>query len=296
MDIYKAMQAFAQTVQLGSFVKAAEYLQISPQAVAKHVAALEQHLGAVLIQRTTRQHQVSEIGQRYLYECQQILEQVESAQHMVRESKSLLKGLLRISVPQSFGSTFFNQFIQQFLKDYPELDLDIQFTDRYVDLIRERIDVVIRIGHLASSSHLIARPLGDYRLLLCASVDYLKQRQLPSTPFDLEQHVCLSYCFPNDDMLDWVWLDANKKTIQPKLHYRLRMDDSRALISAAIEGIGITIAPEMLIRSVIEKEQLIEVLSEYQLSKKPVNLLYLASKKRNAKLNVFIDAVLAYFL
>ncbi|MGH8409080.1 MAG: LysR family transcriptional regulator, partial [Pseudomonas sp.] len=194
MDRLSSMSAFVMAAELGSYARAAERLGMSPQMVAKHVAALERRLGARLLNRTTRRQSLTELGSAYYERCKHILTEAEAADSLAQIMNDTPRGKLKISAPVTFGSYSLMPLVTEFLRDNPEVEIDLHLTDRFVDLVEEGYEVAFRIGPLANSS-LTARPLQPYRLVVCAAPKYLAERGTPLTPADLEHHECLGYAY-----------------------------------------------------------------------------------------------------
>lgn len=242
MDRLTSMEAFVAAAESGSYARAATRLGLSPQMVAKHVAALEQRLGARLLNRTTRRQSLTELGSAYLERCKHILGEAQAADSLVQIMNATPRGKLRISAPVTFGSYSLMPFVTGFLREHPEVEIDLHLTDRYIDLVEEGYEAAFRIGPLADSS-LTARPLASYRLIACAAPAYLAARGTPRVPADLEEHECLGYAYwsrPADNQ--WQFRrDGQVHEVQ--VRSRLQVNESKALLSAAVDGFGIVLGP-----------------------------------------------------
>jgi DNA-binding transcriptional LysR family regulator len=267
---------------------------MSPQTVAKHVAALERRLGARLLNRTTRRQSLTELGSAYYERCKHILTEAEAADSLAQIMNDTPRGKLKISAPVTFGSYSLMPLVTEFLRDNPEVEIDLHLTDRFVDLVEEGYEVAFRIGPLANSS-LTARPLQPYRLVVCAAPKYLAERGTPLTPADLEHHECLGYAYwsrPADR--EWSFYQGavlHKAQVASRLH----VNESRALMSAARDGFGIVLGPEDFLRSALMSGELVRVLPDYEAPSRQMHLLYTANRQRTAKLRRFVDAVLLRF-
>ncbi|MFZ6678783.1 LysR substrate-binding domain-containing protein [Undibacterium sp. Tian12W] len=175
MDRLASMAAFVKTVDAGSFAAAASALDMSPQMIAKHVSWLETRLGTRLINRTTRRQSLTDIGKAYYDRCKMVLADADWADSLADEVKGAPKGRLRINAPVSFGTYALTPVIARYLRQYPQVEIDLVLSDRYVDLVEEEFEAVFRIGRLSDSSF-IARELAPFRLVACASPDYLKEK------------------------------------------------------------------------------------------------------------------------
>jgi len=288
------MAAFVTAVESGSFAKAAERLSLSPQMVAKHVVALEQRLGASLLNRTTRRQSLTALGSAYYERCKHILSEAQAADSLVQVMSDTPCGRLKVSAPVTFGSHSLMPFITDFLRQHPRIEIDLHLTDRLVDLVDEGYEVAFRIGPLASST-LVARPLRHYKLIACAAPSYLADRGVPLVPNDLTNHECLGYAYwsrPADR--EWEF-SKDSVTERVQVSSRLSGNESRALVSAALEGFGIVLGPEDFLTPALRSGELVRLLAEYETPSRPMHLLYTANRQRTAKVRHFIDAALARF-
>lgn len=294
MDRLTSMAAFVTAVESGSFAKAAERLSLSPQMVAKHVVALEQRLGASLLNRTTRRQSLTALGSAYYERCKHILSEAQAADSLVQVMSDTPCGRLKVSAPVTFGSHSLMPFITDFLRQHPRIEIDLHLTDRLVDLVDEGYEVAFRIGPLASST-LVARPLRHYKLIACAAPSYLADRGVPLVPNDLTNHECLGYAYwsrPADR--EWEF-SKDSVTERVQVSSRLSGNESRALVSAALEGFGIVLGPEDFLTPALRSGELVRLLAEYETPSRPMHLLYTANRQRTAKVRHFIDAALARF-
>jgi DNA-binding transcriptional LysR family regulator len=294
VDRLTSMAAFVTAVESGSFAKAAERLSLSPQMVAKHVVALEQRLGASLLNRTTRRQSLTALGSAYYERCKHILSEAQAADSLVQVMSDTPCGRLKVSAPVTFGSHSLMPFITDFLRQHPRIEIDLHLTDRLVDLVDEGYEVAFRIGPLASST-LVARPLRHYKLIACAAPSYLADRGVPLVPNDLTNHECLGYAYwsrPADR--EWEF-SKDSVTERVQVSSRLSVNESRALVSAALEGFGIVLGPEDFLTPALRSGELVRLLAEYETPSRPMHLLYTANRQRTAKVRHFIDAALARF-
>lgn len=294
MDRLTSMEAFVTAAESGSYASAAGRLGLSPQMVAKHVSALEKRLGARLLNRTTRQQSLTELGSAYYERCKHILSEAHAADSLAQIMNDTPRGKLRVTAPVTFGSHSLMPFVTEFLRQYPEVEIDLHLTDRFVDLVEEGYEVAFRIGPLNASS-LTARPLAPYRLAVCAAPSYLNKRGVPKILDDLKHHECLGYAYwsrPTDR--EWVFCKGSAVE-RVQVASRLRVNESKALLSAALDGFGIILGADALLEPALRNGQLVRLLADYEAPSRPMHLLYTASRQRAAKLRLFIDAVLARF-
>ena len=284
------MNVFVRTADLGSFVAAAEALRISPQMVAKHIARLESRLGTALINRTTRSQHLTDIGRSYYERCKIVLSEAEAADAIALEMKVTPSGTLRVNAPVTFGTSSLAPFITHYLAQFPETQVELTLSDRMVDPVEEGYEVILRIGEL-SDSQMIAYPLRPYRLIACASPDYLAQNGVPETPAELAAHSCLVYGIWSPQALcRWQFhKDGKMQEIQPE--GRLRSNDWRALLHAVVNGYGVTLGPEDVLSEEIRAGRLVQVLSDYEGPSRPMHVLTPAGLRQTVKIRSFIQAV-----
>src|SRR3954452_1819528 len=192
MDRLEAMQAFVAVADLQGFAPAARKLGLSPSGVTRLIAALENHLGARLLQRTTRSVTLTDIGARYLERARWILADVEEAEGSAQRERTRPSGRLVVSAPIGFGRLHVSPVMSAYLTRYPEVSGELRLSDRLINLVEDGVDLAIRIGHLADSS-LVARSVGDMRRIVVASPDYLKRRGEPHTPADIVEHDTIQF-------------------------------------------------------------------------------------------------------
>ncbi|MFZ6708093.1 LysR family transcriptional regulator [Undibacterium sp. TC9W] len=292
MDRLASMAAFVKTVEVGSFAAAASALNMSPQMIAKHVSWLERRLGTRLINRTTRRQSLTDIGKSYYDRCKMVLADADWADSLADEVKGAPKGRLRINAPVSFGTYALTPVIARYLRQYPQVEIDLVLSDRYVDLVEEEFEAVFRIGRLSDSSF-IARQLAPFRLVACASPDYLKERGVPATPLDLEKHECLAYASSTGSTAsEWRFMRGAEK-FHAQVRHRLQLNDAKALLVAALNGIGVAYIAEDLAREDLRTGRLVKILPDYETPSRPVHLIYHPDRRQTPKLKSFIDTVVS---
>jgi len=260
MDKLSGLLAFAKTADLGSFVAAGRALEISASAVGKGVARLEQEVGVRLLQRSTRRIQLTDEGRLFHERSRRILDDLDDAQAMLSHAREVPRGRLRVSAP-IVGYHFLMPVIPDFLARYPEVELDINFTDRTVDLIDEGVDVAIRSGDLPDS-RLVSRPLNPFRLMLCASPAYLTRHDTPRAVRDLERHAAIRFRHPSSGkLLDW---PIAQPTADAEIRLRtvLACNNMEAVLGATLRGLGIACMPDFLVREALADGRLLSVLDE----------------------------------
>jgi DNA-binding transcriptional LysR family regulator len=265
-------------------------LGISPQMVAKHVTWLESRLGARLINRTTRRQSLTDIGKAYHERCRIVLADADWADALADEARGAPRGRLRINAPVSFGTHTLTPVVARYLRQYPQVEIDLVLSDRYVDLVEEEFEAVFRIGPLADSSF-VARALAPFRLVACASPEYLRERGAPATPPDLDHHECLAYASASGPAAsDWHFARAGASH-KVEVRHRLRLNDAKALLVAALSGFGIAFIAEDLAREDLRTGRLVRVLPDYETPSRPIHLIYHPGRRQTPKLKSFIATV-----
>lgn len=294
MDRLTSMAAFVKASDLGSFAAAAEAMGMSPQMIAKHVVFLEDRLGTALLHRTTRRQSLTEVGRAYYDRCKQLLTEVEAAESIAQDMRSQPKGVLRVNAPVTFGAFSLAPFVTRYLDRYPDMQIDLTLNDRFVDPLDEGYEVMVRVGEVDDTS-LIAHPLAPYRLIACASPDYLARRGTPRTPSELELHDCLAYAYWSPS-IPCRWQFTRKgKTEEVRANGRMRSNDWKALLHAAKEGFGVTLGPESVLDAEIAAGHLVRVLPDYEGPGRPMHVLYPAGRRPTVKVKSFVDAIIEEF-
>ena len=291
MDLLRSMEAFVLTVKTGSFAASAISLNTSPQMIAKYVVFLENYLGLKLLNRTTRSQKLTEFGKQYYEKCLFILDEVKSSKALAQQFIEEPKGRLRISAPVSYGHFNLISVLSRFMRCYPKVNVDLQLSDRYVDLVKDDFDIVFRIGELSNSSY-IARKLNSYKLIFAASPTYLAKNGIPVTPNDIKKHQCLIYQYVNPTKKDYLWpFSINGKVINIPISGTLKSNDTLALANAAVEGLGITMLPQSMLSELIRQNKLFPILQDFLPPAREVHLLYKADKQQLPKLKMFIEFI-----
>lgn len=291
MDLLRSMEAFVLTVKTGSFAASAISLNTSPQMIAKYVVFLENYLGLKLLNRTTRSQKLTEFGKQYYEKCLFILDEVKSSKTLAQQFIEEPKGRLRISAPVSYGHFNLISVLSRFMRCYPKVNVDLQLSDRYVDLVKDDFDIVFRIGELSNSSY-IARKLNSYKLIFAASPTYLAKNGIPVTPNDIKKHQCLIYQYVNPTKKDYIWpFSINGKVINIPISGTLKSNDTLALANAAVEGLGITMLPQSMLSELIRQNKLFPILQDFLPPAREVHLLYKADKQQLPKLKMFIEFI-----
>jgi len=294
MDRLASMNAYVASVEKGSFAAAATALGMSQQMVAKHVTYLEARLGARLLNRTTRRQSVTEIGRTFYDRCKLVLADADWADAVAEEAKGAPKGRLRISAPVSFGSQSLMGLVTRYLRQYPDVEIDLVLDDRYVDPVKDSFEAVFRIGEIGDTT-LTKYRLAPFRVALCASPDYLAERGTPRHPADLESHECLGHAhWSQPENYHWRF-EMGDSVYEPKVEGRLRVNDAKGLVSAAVAGFGIALLAFDHVQDLLRDGRLVRVLPDYRTATRPMHLLFHPDRRQTPKLKSFIDAVMAEF-
>jgi DNA-binding transcriptional LysR family regulator len=278
--------AFVRTVDAGSFATAARLIGASPSAVSKSVARLEQRLGVRLLQRTTRTLSPTAEGAAYYERVAPHLHAIEEAEDIVQVPGNV-RGLLRVTVPTTFGRPLIAAWANSFLGRYPDIKLELSVTDRRVDLIREGFDIAVRIGELQDTS-LIGRSLGKLHYVLAASPGYLERRGTPRSIDDLKQHACLRYLLAGRTQ-PFTFADGTR--IVPEGPFDT--DDAQYLIEAGLEGAGITQFMRLAIEDDLGAKRLRVVLPDIPMFTTPVYVLHPFGRHLPLRARLFIDFLVA---
>ena len=292
MDVFDSMQVYVQAVEKGSLSAAATACGISATMAGNHLRTLEKRLGMQLLQRTTRRQHLTAFGEDYYARCKEILRLVAETDAQAQNLQLAPAGKLRISAPVSFGTEALMPALSVYLARYPEVSVDVALCDRVVDLVEEGFEAAIRIGPLPDSA-LIARSLAPYRLMICASPDYLARRGTPVQPEDLAQHECLS--FSPAAVVHWRLTDAQDGICRVPVSGRLQVNHGQALRVAALHGLGIVLQPAILLEADVQAGRLVQLFPEYTLPSRPMSVVYLPDRYRSPKLRSFVDFLVERF-
>ncbi|HET8728488.1 MAG TPA: LysR family transcriptional regulator [Alphaproteobacteria bacterium] len=286
MDRLTAMATFVRIAELGSLSAAARADGVPKSSVSKQLAALEGHLGARLLNRTTRGLSLTEVGRAYLERCRVILDVVEEAEALTTSLHAEPRGMLRVNAPVSFGFLHLAPAVPEFIARHSGVEVDLVMNDRRVDLIEEGFDLAVRIGPLADSS-MIARRLGAYRMVVCGSPDYLARRGEPAVPEELTTgHACL--CYAGDGGDGWRFLTPGGERVV-RVRGPLRANNGDALRAAALGGLGLTQLPTFLVADDLANGALVAVLTGYEPDPLPVHALYPPGRHLSGKVRAFVD-------
>ena len=293
MDKLSALSGFVQSVNLGSFSAAAKHLGVSQPAISQQVRGLEDQLGTRLLNRTTRQLQLTEAGERYYTYARDILERLVEADRSIQSNETQMSGPLSIGLPLGFAESVLSDFLIRFKKEHPCLLLDVSLSDQFVDVIQERLDVAIRMGEIRDE-RLIVRRLGVAQRCLVASPDYLDRKGRPRHPAELPEHEYLLYKnISTGDRVPFISTLGEKLSI--KINPAMIVNNSSTLRQAALAGLGISIANRWLIEPYLASGDLELVLPDWQYPPHPIHAVYPSNRFIPIKVRRFVDRLQDYF-
>jgi DNA-binding transcriptional LysR family regulator len=287
------MRAFAQVAENRSFTAAAERLGTSRGMVTRYVAQLEEHLGARLLNRTTRRVSLTEAGAAYFERCAQLLLDLEEAEAVAASHVAEARGTLRVTCALAFGVRYVAPLMGEYLREQPRVTVDLSFSDRTVDIVEEGYDLAIRIGALASSS-LAARRLGGTRMHVCAAPAYWRARGKPATPEELAAHDALHYVYSSTSE-EWRFVDAGGSPRNVRIRHRLRSNNGEALLRAAASGVGVAQLPSFLVHDALASGELESALEDYCVPELGIHAVYPARRLLAAKVRSFVDFLAVQF-
>jgi len=288
MDRIDAMQAFVAVADSRGFAQAARKLKLSPSAVTRLIAALEERLGARLLQRTTRSVTLTDAGARYLERARRILADVDEAERIAEGERTRPSGRLVVSAPVGFGRLHVSPVMTAYLKHYPEVAGELRLEDRIVSLVEDGVDLAVRIGELADSS-LVARQVGAMRRIVVASPAYLKARGEPKRPDALASHDTIQFG-STTGLADWRFVDG-KDDVRIDISPRFSTNSSDAAIQYAEAGGGLTRVMAYQAATSLKMGRLKIVLEKFELRPLPIHIVYPTSRLLSAKVRSFIDLV-----
>lgn len=292
MDKFNNMQVFCRIVELGTFAAVAREMNMSAMMISKYVAQLEQNLGVVLLNRTTRSLNLTEAGQNYYSRSKQLLEDLAELDEETSRLGGTVKGGLKISAPIDFGGLYMVPAIEGFQKQYPDVRVSMWLDNKFQNLRDGLFDLVIVVTDCLDQG-VVARKIADTELGTYASVDYLAEHGTPQTVQDLARHRCLHYAnTPHGE--HWVF-ECNGETEKLKLDWYFATNNGRALSQAACMGMGIIRAPRLSVHEYIQQGCLVEILPEYKMTSLSVYATYLQRRFYPAKLSSFVDYLIQFF-
>lgn len=286
MDLFDSMHIFVRVVERGSFSAVARELNMGQPAVSKQVRALEQYLGGPLFARSTRYLALTDQGQRFYSHCQEILGHLEAATRSFTSGQEQIAGPLRVAAPVSYGRLCIAPLIGPFLQRHPEVRIDLRLSDRNEDLLKENIDLAIRIG-VVKSEGLVAVPLGTSTRRVYAAPTYLDRHGLPCEPHELTGHNCIGFTLL-EHYDSWHFTNGAKE-LDVAIKGNVTSNSSEAIREMVLCGLGISLSPEWLFAADVEQGSVRIVLDDYQTTALPVSAVLSRERRRSARTMAFID-------
>lgn len=295
MNNFSDIVAFVRVVEAHSFVAAAQTLGMSPSAISKAVSRLEERLGARLLNRTTRSLSLTDLGTSFYDRCRDALVQLDRAENDVSEARGVPRGRLRVDVPISLGRRLIVPALPRFIEQNPELTIQMSMNDRVLDLVQEGIDAALRVGTLSDSS-LIARRVGSFRGVTCASPEFIERVGEPRTPQDLKPEHCIAmFKVGNNQTREWLYRkDGVEHSVIPMA--ALSFSDPESAVTAAISGAGFVRSLDFTVEAQIASGLLRPVLEDWNEGAWwPVSVVYPQHRQPTAKIKAFIEFVTGLF-
>jgi DNA-binding transcriptional LysR family regulator len=287
MDKFESIRAFTQVVISGGFAAAARNMGLSRSAVNKLVISLENELGVQLLHRSTRVVTPTETGLAFHERCLEILASLEEAERSITQLHEEPRGKLRINAPMTFGTLHLAPALADFLVHYPDLQVQLTLSDRFIDPIEEGFDITVRIAKPQTSASLIVHPLASAQRVLCAAPSYLEQHGIPTHPDELHHHSCLHYGqLATEDQ--WTLIGAaGEQTIS--VTGVLCSNNGEVLKEAAVRGLGITLLPRFIVEPELQQGSLQIVLPDYHPPELSISVIYPVNRHLSTKVRLLVD-------
>jgi len=292
MDRLDAIRLFVRVAESGSFSAVAREANIGQPAVSKQVAALEQHLGAQLMHRTSRSLTLTEAGQAFYEAGVKLLSDLDAAEALVGTGQSRPSGLLRVSLSAGFGRMHVVPLIPAFHERYPDVEIETLVSDRFVDLVEDGVDLAIRIGELADSA-LVARRIAATQRVTVAAPAYLEKAGPPAGPHDLDRHACIAFVFQRQ-IRPWSFRSGSE-VLEHRPKGVLRTNDAEHVRVAALAGLGLAQAPRWLFSDDLAEGRLVQVLAGWPGERTPIHAVHPGGRRPPGKLRAFVDFLAAAF-
>jgi DNA-binding transcriptional LysR family regulator len=292
MDTASDLRVFVRVMERGSFSSAAKDLGLTPSAVSKLVSRLEDRLGVRLLERSTRRLALTPEGETFLARARRIVADIDEAEAEVMQARGAPRGRLRINSGTAFGLHQLAPALADFLARYPEIDVDLSITDRYVDMIEEQADIAVRSGHIPEGPF-IQRKIADLQRVICAAPSYLKRRGTPRVAADLKDHDCIVVAGPG--LKRWPF-NVRGGVDVVEVRPRVSTDDAEAALRLAIEGAGIVRLSDVIVGSPLRDGQLVALLTDtHHIEPFPLAAIYPAGRQRLPRVAVFIEFLVERF-
>lgn len=287
MANFQEMRSLVAVVDNGSFVAAAEATGLSKQAVSRHVAELEKRLGVRLLNRTTRRLSLTDEGSTYVTRARELLDDIESLEAAVTSGTTEPSGRLRVNAPLTFGILHLAHLWGPFVTTYPRVSIDVDLSDRVIDLVEEGYDLAVRITNMPSST-LVSRQLAVTRMLLCASPAYLREHGVPEHPHQLRNHQAITYSYLSTGE-DWEFTAPDGSTQRGRAASRIRTNSGDTCRVAALEGYGVVLQPDFLVADDIRQGRLIELMPDFRGPELGIHAVYPSRRHLPAKTRCLVE-------
>ena len=287
MDRFNAMATFAKVVELGSFARAADRVDVSVSAVSRQVSELERHLGTRLLNRTTRRLSLTESGRLFHERCVQLLADLEEAEQSATAETVTPRGTLKLTAPITFGARYLAPAIAAFIARFPEMRFDVELSDRAVDLVDEGFDAALRVGNIGSQN-LVGRKIGVTRLVCCAAPAYVARHGKPRTPEGLAEHTCLTYEYSALKNV-WPFRDRKGKDRNVRVTGPVHANNGRFLEALAVEGVGIAYEPDFIVGPDLRAGRLTAILTDFDAPPATIYVVYPSRRHLSAKVRAFAE-------
>ncbi|MCH8550661.1 MAG: LysR family transcriptional regulator [Natronospirillum sp.] len=284
---------FTTVVKANNFTNAAHSLGLTPSAVSKQISLLEDRLGVRLLNRTTRSVSPTEAGQLFFNRCNRILEDLEEAEHMVKDLDTSPKGTLKITATPTFGRAMLMKIFSEFLHEYPEVNFDLILADKSLDLVREGIDLSIHLGSL-QDSRLVARPVAKQNVIMVATRRYIERHGQPATLEELNHHHMLMVSGIDYAEPRWIKRFIKEANLQDK-ERRFTVNDLDTMCEACLHDMGVAALPIYMVQKELDNGTLIHVLPDVVFPKRTIHIVYPENRYLSAKSRAFIDFMADYF-
>lgn len=293
MDQFAAMATFVRVVDAGSLSAAARSLPNSLTSVSRQISELEQHFGTRLLLRTTRRLALTEDGRIFYDRAKSILGEFKEMEAALSHGRHQPSGRLRVSAPSLIGRLLIAPLLDEFLRRFPSLSVDLLLVDRAVDMVEEDIHLSLRVGHLPHSQ-LVARKLADLQMIVCASSAYLERRGTPQAPADLQHHDCLVFS-DTPGFAVWRFGRDPKAECRIRLSGRVWVNSLDALVTAAKDSAGIVRVPSWQVEAELAEGRLRRILREHEPTPTPLHLLFQPSRQASMKARAFADFLIEHW-
>ncbi|QTH14471.1 LysR family transcriptional regulator [Pseudomonas corrugata] len=286
MDLFDAMQVFVRVVERGSFSAVARELNLGQPAVSKQIRGLEKHLGGALFARSTRHLALTDQGQRFYAQSKEILASLDTARLSFASGQEQVAGPLRVAAPVSFGRLCIAPLVGDFLARHPQVRIDLRLSDQHEDVLKENIDVAIRIGGVQNEG-LVALKLGESTRQVYASPTYLQRHGTPLEPSDLSRHNCLGFTLL--EHYDVWQFDCHGDKHHVMIKGNVTSNSSEAIREMVLCGLGISLSPQWLFAADVRQGTVTSVLAPYQPTALPLHAVFSQDRRRSARTRAFVD-------